>query len=223
MNKELQEFIEVLIENRIPSFVPPDFDTEHTPMITPSEIIEYIYCPRYLYYLNILGIPQHEEIRLKVLKGRQIHRQREKNNPNYLRKNPECVKKDTSVYLASPKIGVRGVVDEVLYLSDGTLAPLDYKFTFFSDFIFKTHRIQSIIYALLIQEVYKKPVTRGYICYVRTGYSLKEIAYTNEDFQKAISVVDDIFEIIKKGYYPKRTKYTNRCIDCTYRNICDQI
>jgi len=221
-NKELQEYIDIKAENR-KLFSPfPEFDTEVTPMVTPSEIIEYTYCPRFLYYMNTLGIPQHEELRLKVLKGRQIHRQREKNNPNYLRKNPECVKKDVSVYLASTKIGVRGIVDEVLYLADGTLAPLDYKYTFYTEFIFKTHRIQSTLYALLIQEKYNKPVQKGYICYVRSGNSLKELVYTTEDFKKAINVVEEIFQIIQNGYYPRRTKYTNRCIDCTYRNICDK-
>jgi len=223
INKEILEYIDIKSENKVLFTNLPEFDTEFTPMITPSEIIEYTYCPRFLFYMNTLGIPQHEELRLKVLKGRQLHRQREKNNPNYLRKNPECIKKDVSVYLASTKIRVRGIVDEVLHLSNGTLAPLDYKYTFYTDFIYKTHRIQSTLYALLIQEKYNKPVEKGYICYVRSGHSLKEVVYTPEDFKKALNVVEEIFLILQSGYYPKRTKYTSRCIDCTYRNICDKI
>ncbi len=38
-------------------------------MITPSEVIEHIYCPRFTCFLNCLNIPQHEELRYKVLKG----------------------------------------------------------------------------------------------------------------------------------------------------------
>jgi len=48
------------------------------------------------------------------------------------------------------------------------------------------------------------------------------LVYTTEDFKKAINVVEEIFQIIQNGYYPRRTRYTNRCIDCTYRNICDK-
>ncbi len=222
MPNELEEYIDLKAESG--EILEPDdfFDTEHTPMITPSEIIEFVYCPRFLYFMNTLNIPQHEELRYKVIKGRQIHRQREKNNPNYLRKKIDCIRKDTSVYLASKKIGVRGIVDEVLHLRDGTLAPMDYKFTFYTEFTFKTHRIQSNLYALLIQDVYKKPVKKGFICYIRNGNSVKELEYTSNDFEKTLKIVETIKDILYKGYYPRKTKYPMRCVDCTYRNICDK-
>lgn len=53
-------------------------DTESTVMITPSEVIEYLFCPRFLYFMNCLKIPQHEELRYKVMKGRALHERREK-------------------------------------------------------------------------------------------------------------------------------------------------
>jgi len=195
-------------------------DTESTPMITPSEIIEHLYCPRYTYFMNCLNIPQREELRYKVLKGRELHENRKKTNVDYLRKRLGCVNKEVSVYIASKTLGVRGVIDEILFLSDGTLAPLDYKYTEFNDFIFKTHRIQSTIYALLIMENYSKAVKRGYICYTRGGNHMKEILYKNEDFIYAREKVKEIFDIIGKGYYPKKTLWHNRCLDCCYRNIC---
>lgn len=196
------------------------FDTEATPMITPSEIIEHIFCPRFTYFIHCLKIPQHEELRYKVIKGRQIHDRKEKENKEYLRRKIDCIKKELSVYLAVPKIRVRGVVDEVLTLKDGSMAPLDYKYTEFNDFIFKTHKCQSAIYALLIKEVYKRPVYKGYICYVRGGAVLKEILYRPSDFEYNLIIIDEIFKVISSGYFPKRTSYRNRCIDCCYRNIC---
>ncbi|MFN3780916.1 MAG: CRISPR-associated protein Cas4 [Candidatus Kapaibacteriota bacterium] len=223
MEKIIEEFIELQAETVKLSNPIPEFDTESTPMITPSEIIEYIYCPRYIYFLNCLNIPQHEELRFKVLKGRELHKRREKTNLNYIRKRPECIRKDVSVYLASKTIGVRGIVDEVLHLSDGTLAPLDYKYTNFTDFTYRTHKIQSTIYAMLIEEVYNKTVKKGYICYVRNGNQIKEIIYTTKDFEEATGIIKTIFDIILRGFYPNRTKYPNRCLDCTYRNICDKI
>ncbi|MDA8338145.1 MAG: hypothetical protein M0Z70_02460, partial [Nitrospiraceae bacterium] len=98
------------------------FDTETTPMITPSEVIEHLYCPRFTYFMNCLNIPQHEELRYKVLKGRELHQRREDSNRDYLRKRLGCTDKEISVYIASKELGVRGVIDEVLYLSDNTLA-----------------------------------------------------------------------------------------------------
>ena len=195
-------------------------DTESTPMITPSEVIEHLYCPRFTYFMNCLNIPQHEELRYKVLKGRALHERREKENRGYLRKKIGCINKEVSVYVASPGIRVRGVIDEVLTLSDGSMAPLDYKYTEYRDYLFKTHKVQSSLYAMLIKETYQKPVYKGYVCYAKEGFRLKEIVYKKEDFDYAKCMVDEIFDIVLKGYYPKKTKWRNRCIDCCYRNIC---
>jgi CRISPR-associated exonuclease Cas4 len=197
-----------------------NLDTESTPMITPSEIIEYLYCPRFIYFMNCLKIPQHEELRYKVIKGRQLHDRREKENREYLRKKINCVKREIKVYLASQKIRVRGVVDEVLTLEDGSMAPLDYKYTEFREYLFRTHKFQSLIYAMLIIETYNKPVHSGYICYVKDTAVLKEVLYKPPDFEYTLQMIDRIFEIIQTGYYPRRTSYRMRCVDCCYKNIC---
>ncbi len=58
-------------------------DSEATPMITPSDVIEHLFCPRFTYFIHCLKIPQHEELRYKVLKGRELHDKREKENKEY--------------------------------------------------------------------------------------------------------------------------------------------
>ncbi len=197
-----------------------EHDDESTPMITPSEIIEHIYCPRFTYFMNCLNIPQHEENRYKVLKGRELHKRREKINVDYLRKRLGVTDKEVAVYIASKTLGIRGVIDELLYLSDGTIAPFDYKYTEFTEFTFQTHKVQSILYALALMENYEKPVKRGFICYAKYGFKVKEIIYTEKDLCYAKNIVKEVFEIIMKGYFPKKTRWQNRCIDCCYRNIC---
>jgi|YelNatPaOPRAMG01_1025707.scaffolds.fasta_scaffold14358_7 CRISPR-associated exonuclease Cas4 len=197
-----------------------DFDTESTTMLTISEVMEHIFCPRFTYFMNCLKIPQHEEHRYLVLKGRELHSEREKHNANYLRKRINCVKKELSVYLASPKIRVRGVVDEVLTLADGSMAPLDYKYTEYREYLFRTHRYQSVLYGMLIRETYHQPVNRGYICYIRGGAKLCEVLYKEEDFLYITEIIEEIFNVIQRCYFPKKTKFTARCVDCCYKNIC---
>lgn len=189
-------------------------------MITPSEVIEYLFCPRFIFFMNCLNIPQHEELRYKVQKGRNLHERRERENTEYLRKKIGNIDKKISVYLASPSLKVRGVVDEILFFPDGTLSPLDYKYAEYKDFLFQTFKIQSAIYAMLIEETYKKPVNKGYVCYTRGGSNLKEIPYQESDFNNAKEIIDEIFKIIISGYFPKRTSTRNRCPDCCYKNIC---
>jgi CRISPR-associated exonuclease Cas4 len=171
--------------------------------------------------MNCLNIPQHEEQRYKVIKGRELHEKKEAENREYLRKKIGCIDKQISVYLASPGLKVRGVADEVLFFQDGSAAPLDYKFAEYKDYLFETHKVQSVLYAMLIKETYKKPVYKGYICYAKEGVKLKEIIYKPEDFEYAVNIVDEIFNVILKGFYPKKkTSWQNRCVDCCYKNIC---
>lgn len=198
----------------------PIFDTERTPMITPSEVLEHVYCPRFTWFMNVQNIPQHEETRFKVLKGRQVHQRRAAENRDYLRRKIGAVKREIEVYLASPALRLRGIVDEVLWLKDGTMAPLDYKYTEARDTAFKTHETQIVMYAMLIREVYQQPVTRGFVAYIRDGSQLLEVPVTEESMVKVQLLIRRIFDIITTGRLPKRTSYRIRCEDCCYKNIC---
>jgi len=69
--------------------------------ITTSDVIEHLFCPRFTYYIHCLKIPQHEENRFKVQKGRHIHEIREKTNTEYLRKKLGCSDRKNNVKLYS--------------------------------------------------------------------------------------------------------------------------
>ena len=53
--------------------------------ITPSEVLEYIFCPRFVYFMSVLKIDQHEHRRHLVNKGRDIHELKLVQNKDYLR------------------------------------------------------------------------------------------------------------------------------------------
>lgn len=191
--------------------------------ISPSLLMEYLFCPRFIYFMNCLCIPQREEKRKKVLIGRELHNERSKTNIDYLRKRIGCVGKEINVYLSSQELKIHGEVDEVLTLNDGTMAPLDYKFSEYRDFMFKTHRYQSIFYGLLIKENYKKEVKKGFICYTRSKNLLKEIQIKENDFEELKKFIKEIINIRLKSFFPRGTKNKAKCIDCTYKNICIKI
>lgn len=195
-------------------------DPESNIFVTASVLLEYLFCPRFIYFMNCLCIDQNEDKRFKVLKGREVHEGKERINIDYLRKRIGCIGKAIGVYMVSERYHIKGEVDEVLTLSDGTMAPLDYKYAEYKDTIFRTQRYQSVFYGLLIRENYGREVNRGYICYLRSKNLLKEIEIKEKDFVEAQSMVDEIIDITQKCYYPKGAKFKAQCIDCCYRNIC---
>ncbi len=186
--------------------------------VTPSHIIEYLYCPRFTYYEYVLCIPQYEERHYKVEKGRQVHDQKLEQNKEYLRKRIGVVGKYTDQYLANDLL--RGAVDEVLLLNDGTMAPLDYKFAKFEDRIYETYQTQLECYAVLIEANFKKTVNKGFLVYTRSSNKLVEIEISEKAKQEINETCTKVNEIILQNYYPNATKYKQRCIGCTYRNIC---
>ncbi|OPY58882.1 MAG: PD-(D/E)XK nuclease superfamily protein [Syntrophorhabdaceae bacterium PtaU1.Bin034] len=197
-----------------------ELTTDTAISITASVLLEYLFCPRFIYFMNCLCIDQNEDKRYKVQKGREIHEGKLRKNIDYLRSRIGCVAKETDVFMASHEHHIHGIVDEVLTLADGTMAPLDYKYAEYHDGVFKTQRYQSVFYGLLIRENYGREVNRGYVCYIRSKNLLKEVPIGARDFDELKKMIAEIVDITQKGFYPRRTKSRNSCIDCCYRNIC---
>jgi|LFRM01.2.fsa_nt_gb CRISPR-associated exonuclease Cas4 len=192
---------------------------ENEVFITPSDMIEFMYCKRFIYYMKCLGIEQYEEKRYKVEKGRKIHEERRKHNRDYLRKRIGSVSKQLDVNLVSRRLGVRGKVDEIHVLANNEMVPLDYKFAEYDDRIYKTYKTQMVLYALLIQDVFGTIVNRGYLIYCRGGNKLVEINISDKDKKKALKSLDE-YKAIMNGYFPRATPSKSKCMDCCYKNIC---
>lgn len=186
--------------------------------ITPSHIIEYLYCPRFIYFQYVLGIPQHEEKYFKAMKGRELHKLKLSENINYLRKRIGAKEKQLDVYLSFSNL--RGIVDEVLFLEDNTAAPLDYKYAVYKDKVFNTYKTQLHCYAYLIENNFNIKVERGFIVYIRSKNKLITVPINEKDTVRIQKMVEDIIQIIDKGNFPKATKYKSKCLTCTFRNLC---
>ncbi len=188
--------------------------------ITPSHIIEYLYCPRFTYFEYVLCIPQYEEKFYKVEQGRKIHELKTLQNKEYFRKRIGVKAKYTDQYLTN-KI-LRGQIDEVVELQDDTMAPIDYKFAVFNERIYETYKTQIFCYAVLIEDNFNKQVNKGFLVYTRSKNKLVEVPINSKDKANIRFVAENVTEIIDKNIYPKSTKFKKRCLNCTYRNICIQ-
>ncbi|MFA0960324.1 CRISPR-associated protein Cas4 [Roseivirga sp. BDSF3-8] len=188
--------------------------------ITPSHIIQYLYCPRFTWFEYVLTLPQYEEKQHKVMRGRELHDRKLEENKGYLRKRIGVKDKQEDIYLTNGLL--RGRVDEVLTLQDDTLAPLDYKFARYEGKLYDTYKTQLYCYAWLIEENYGGEVNCGYIVYTRSKNKLLEVPVARKDVEKVKAAADSIQTIIGGKTYPKATKYKKRCLSCTYRNVCTQ-
>lgn len=169
--------------------------------------------------MKCLNVPQFEENRFKVQKGKEIHSKKENENKQYLRKKLGVIDKKINVDLYSEKYKIKGIVDEVLTLSDNTMAPLDYKFAKFDDVLYKTYKNQMLMYSIMIEEMYNCKVNKCFLVYTRSSNLIKEFNVEEKELKKLKKDIRDYFKVME-GYFPKATSSKARCIDCCYRNIC---
>jgi CRISPR-associated exonuclease Cas4 len=182
------------------------------------DILNYLYCPRYVYYMYKLNIPQFEDKYTKVIKGREIHHLRTVRNKDYLRKKIGVTEKFINPYLATDNLV--GIPDEVVKLQDGTMAVIDYKFSKYEGIIYEPVKQQLISYAVLTEKVFKASVNRSYIVYVRSNNKMIEVPITQKDKKIILDSIKSIKFILENDYFPEPTKHKSKCINCTYRNIC---
>ncbi len=188
--------------------------------ITPTELLEYYFCPRFIYFMNVLKIPQYEDRRYKVQKGREVHQERQKHNKDYLWKKVGAVARESNVYLISEKYHLHGLVDEIVTLKDDTLAPIDYKYSVYPRHVYRSHRTQILSYCLLLEDVYQRLVKCGFIFYIRDGNRQVKVLYDDRERIKVIKDIEAVLTIIQSEKIPERTINIEECRDCTYKNIC---
>lgn len=194
--------------------------SENSVLINASLLIEYWYCPRFIYFMNVLSIKQHEEKRLKVLKGREVHEKKALRS-DYLRKKLGVIRQEKNIYLSDTDYGICGIIDEILFLEDGSVSLLDYKFAY-NKHKFKTQFLQSVFYALLIEKNYNTKVNTCYVVYTRDKNKIIKYPIKEKDKKSVFDDIKKVSRIVSEGYYPKGTTYKRRCGDCTYKRICIQ-
>ena len=170
--------------------------------------------------MDVLKIPQYEDRRYKVQKGLSIHDERKKHNKNYLWKKIGVVDRISDIYLISEKYHLRGLVDEAVILSDGGMAPVDYKYAEYPEYMYRSHKTQILCYCMLVEETYKTTVNSGYIFYIAGGSRQVKVDYTIKQKNLILRDIETILKIIQDEKIPSPTSQRNRCMDCTYKNIC---
>lgn len=188
--------------------------------LTVTHVLEHLFCQRFTYFEYVLLVPERQERRQLVRTGREVHLERRRTNPGHLRRKLGVTDRQFDVPLASPALGVRGSVDEVLTLADGTMAPLDYKFAEAPARVYDNQVAQAALYGLLIAERFGVPVTRAYLCFTRSSHRIVEIPLGEPEYARARAALAEALAVIREGHFPPATRWQGRCRDCCYRNLC---
>ncbi len=187
-------------------------------MITVTTVVEHVFCPKFTYYGQVMGLEQYEEKRGTVISGREHHSKSEKTNRNFIPQNLQG-EKITSLKMYSKKHGYVGIVDHCVVTSNEVVL-FERKYTS----QVKVHdslRVQLGLLSILLEENLAKPVHRAFVIFTKDDTRTQievEIDAGMKEF--AIDSLNDVKKVIKESLLPV-SHYDNRCVNCCYNKICD--
>jgi len=187
--------------------------------ITVSDIVQYYYCPRKVYFLRVLGVPV--VVRRKMEFGKETH-ERERRRVTERDKvygfdREEVAEVLEGLQIEALDIGLRGKVDVALRLRSGEILPVDTKFT---DHVVvqRQYRKQLHAYALLLDYRFGVNVTRGVIYFAQQRRPvLVEVSEGDkEDIRRDIRRIEEIIsgELVPRGAAREKCGY------CETRQYC---
>lgn len=189
-------------------------------MLTVSDVKQYPYCPRIVYYTYLLPL-RARPTTYKMAEGKLEHdRTTELEERRSLRAYglTEGVR-HFDVALASERLGLRGRLDMVIETSSEVI-PVDFKNS--EGKVGLNHKYQLTAYALLVEEAWGRPVRRGFI-YLVPQKRAQEVRITSNMRGWVHKALREIRETLAREATPAPTRVCSRCTDCEFRNLCPDV
>lgn len=184
--------------------------------LTVTDVVEYAFCPKFTYFINILGLSQFERKRGTVYAGRKLHTSHEKNNLRYL---PQGLKgeKITAYNYFSTKHDLSGKIDEAVVYDDEVIL-IERKYTD-NHKLYPALRVQLGLLSMLIEENLHKPVRKAIVIFSKTKRKITHIPIDDSIRYESLKMLNDVKNTIKNEIMPE-SNFDNRCLNCTFRRIC---
>ena len=187
-------------------------------LFTITDLKQYIYCPRILYYHACL--PDIRPVTYTMEKGISAHekeRGKAKRRSLGMYEDVEGERR-FDLSLQSPALGLSGRLDEVIDTGE-TLIPVDYKHTRRMGEHFK---LQIAAYALLIESALGLKVPYGYL-YLIPARKTEQVKITPALRQKVQAALHDMRQIANTERMPPPTKVRQKCPGCEFRRFCNDV
>jgi CRISPR-associated exonuclease Cas4 len=183
-----------------------------------TDLKQYDYCPRILYYHRCLP-----DIRPTTTKMEVAIRRHEDEPKRALRRTIpleglEAAERHFDVPLLSTALGLVGQVDELIFAA-GVIIPVDYKLARKAQPHFK---LQLAAYAMMAEEIYQTPVKFG-LLYLIQARKTVQIACSSQLRQKVVKAVGEMRRIVKTESMPAPPDSIHPCLECEFRRFCNDV
>ena len=185
-----------------------------------TDLKQWVYCPRILYYAVCL--PDIRPVTFKMQAGIGAGRDEEgRESRRGLRAyGLEEGRREFDVPLVSDRLGLRGVVDMVIWLNDkGEVIPVDYKLSEIAGVHFK---LQLAAYGLMLEENSGLLVRRGFL-YSIPRRKAEEVPIDKRIRDRLAVTLDAMHRMLRYEAMPDPTPQRAKCLACEFHRFCNDV
>ena len=187
-------------------------------LFTVTDLKQYMYCPRILYYQTCL--PTIRPTTYKMQAGIEAHgeeRQRASRRSTQWYGLAEGAR-IFDVSVQSSTLGLSGQIDEVVQTA-AEMVPIDYKM---AQRVGYHYKVQLAAYAMMLEETYQTQVQRG-IIYLIPSRKANEVPITRTLRQQVLQTLDIMHAIAERETMPVPADWRQRCANCEFRRFCNDV
>ena len=187
--------------------------------LTVTDISQYYYCPRKFYFLKVLKVPYTSRRKMEVGKEEQEkERKRIRERKDRFGVPPDQIQNIVaSQFIEHPQLGLAGQIDMTLELKDGTMIPVEIKYTD-TPTIQRQWKKQLTAYALLLEHKYGKKISKGILYFTEQNKTIP-VEITEEDKTFLKKDIERLNQLLKNELIPRKTDET-KCKYCEVARYC---
>jgi len=196
---------------------PSTFDGDY---LTVTDISQYYYCPRKLYFIRTLGITQVPKKKMELSKkehDREDKRQTERKEIYGFKKEEvkEVLKK---VKVEDHELKLRGILDYVLVLNNGEMLPVEIKYTDYPSPSLRWRK-QLFAYSLLLDSTFTTTIKRAILYFsIQNIHEIIEVSPSDKNLIK--EDIKKMRQLIASESIPNKVD-DSKCSYCEMKKFCE--
>jgi CRISPR-associated exonuclease Cas4 len=187
--------------------------------LTVTDLKQYAFCPRVVFFEHCL--PHVRPRTYKMEAGKEMHEEEEGRAARraVTRYNVVEGERRFNLRLYSERLGLHGLLDEVVTTADGSAIPVDYKL---ASSVSPNHRIQLTAYGLLLEACENWRVEQGFV-YLMSTRKQVAVPVTAKLRAATLAMLQNVREMIAAERMPPPTPHKGQCAACEFRRFCNDV
>lgn len=184
-----------------------------------SDLKQYVYCPRVVFYQYVMPVEKKTTFKMDYGRIAEETIDRLEERRGLKKYGLSGGKREFHKRIESEPLGLSGKLDLLITTPAGCF-PVDFKFTERGPH--QNHIYQLCGYAIILEDIYACRVNKGFV-YLIPQEDAVEFDVTDDLKADTVELFKKIREMVASERMPDATDEREKCTDCEYKNYCGDV